>query len=492
MKILLIFPPLFNLYHLDITTVMPPLGIATIATVLEKAGYEVKILDINFLYRRGFSWGQLEKIIKEIKPNIIGITCTTPAVINVLKIVDIVKSMNPKIFLVVGGPHASAMPQNLLTIGKTIDVVVIGEGENTFLELVKFIQNEKELEKIQGIAYRRNGNIIQTARRPRIENLDEIPFPARHFFPSLNKYHFAGHCYNRLPVTSMITSRGCPHNCNFCTQVVFGQKYRTRNAENVVAEMGELIKKYRMKSIMIIDDTFTVDRQRVYEICDLIRRKELKASWLCYAGVQEVDKNMLITMRKAGCYQIYYGIESGSQRVLNMMNKAVTIEQIKTAVNDAKEAGLEVRGQFMFGYPTETLQEIKRTIDFAKELNLDYAEFGVTTPLPGSELYNWAASEGKFRLQIKSDFNIFQEGTGIFLNPLVALGEADKKELAKYIKKAYRNFYLRFNYIFNRFLKIRSLTDIKKNLQAFFTVAFGFIEFYRNEKKYTPIESSRR
>lgn len=473
------FSPLVRRQQLNITTAMPPLGIATIAAVLENAGYKVDILDINFLSRKRFSWRQVETNIREIKPDIVGISCTTPAVINVLKITDIVKSINPKVFVVAGGPHASAAPQNLLEIAKSIDVIVIGEGEHTFLELLCFIHNERRIEDIKGIAYRENGKIILTPRRDYIENLDEIPFPARHLLLPLDSYPFAGHCYNKLPVTSMITSRGCPHNCNFCSQGVFGQRYRARSAESIVFEMEELVKRYNIKSIMIVDDTFTLDKKRVYAICKLIWRKGLNVSWLCYAGIQEVDKEMLIEMKQAGCYQIYYGIESGSQRILNIMNKGITIEQIKTAVKDTKEAGLEVRGQFMLGYPTETLEEIKRTISFAKELNLDYAEFGVTTPLPGSELYNWAISEGKFKLQTTSDFQVFQEGTSIFLNPVVALGKIDKDELIKYTIKAYRSFYLRFNYILKRLFKIKNGEDILKNIRGFFTVIFELTKFYK-------------
>jgi radical SAM superfamily enzyme YgiQ (UPF0313 family) len=479
MKIVLIFPPLRREQDLNITTFMPPLGIATIAAVLENAGYEVKILDLNFLSKRKFSWKQLEESIKEIKPDIVGITCTTPAVINILKITEIIKNINSEIFTVVGGPHASVIPQNLLKIGKCIDFAVIAEGEYTFPELVRRIEDKRGIKDVQGIAYREGEDVILTPKRPYIENLDEIPFPARHLLPSLSEYRFAGHCYNKLPVTSMITSRGCPHGCNFCSQGVFGRRYRARSAESVVSEMEHLVTKYNIKSLMIVDDTFTVDRERICKICELIINRGLDVSWLCYAGVQDVDKDMLIKMKKAGCYQIYYGIESGTQRILNIMNKGVTIEQIKAAVKYAKEVGIEVRGQFMFGYPTETPKEIRKSIVFAKKLRLDYAEFGVATPLPGSELYNWAISEGKFRLQAKSDFEVFKEGTGIFMDSISSLANIDNRELVKYVKKAYRNFYLRFKYILRRFFKMRNLTDIKKNLQAFSVVTVELSKFYR-------------
>ncbi len=473
MKILLIFPPLSRTSRwINITTIMPPLGIATIAAVLEKAGYEVEVLDMNFLQRGGFSWKELEKSIRDIGPDVVGITCTTPAVISVLKISDIVKVINPKIFVVVGGPNASALPQNLLEIGESVDFVVIGEGEHTFLELLSYFKNKTEIKEVKGVGYREDGKIILTFKRPYIENLDELPFPARHFLPPLEKYHFAIHCYKSLPVTSIITSRGCSCNCNFCSQSVFGHRYRVRTPKNIVSEIEYLVREHSIRSIMIVDDTFTANKARVDEFCELLISKNLNVSWLCYAGIQEVDKVMLIKMRRAGCHQIYYGIESGIQRLLNKMNKGITIAQIKDAVKYAKDAGLEVRGQFMLGYPTETLTEVERTIKFSKGLNLDYAEFSFTTPLPGSQLYNQVVSKGNFRFQSRADFEVFQEGTSIFLDPILSLGEMNKEESEKYIKKAYRDFYFRFSYIIRYFLKIKTISDINKVFKTFFEMLF--------------------
>ncbi len=248
MKVLLIFPPLTNNRKLNITSVLPPLGISTIAAVLEKCGHEIRLIDINFLNSKKIYWEKvLAKSINTFKPNIIGITCPTPAVINVVNIAKMIKTLDPNILIVVGGPHASVLPKGLLEMCAEIDFVVIGEGEYAFKELIYFIDNKKNLKDVHGIAYRGDsGEIVITEKRPYIENLDVIPLPARHLLPPLEEYYFVGHCYNKLPVTSMITSRGCPHYCNFCTQGVFGHDYRARSAESVVSEMEHLVIRYNI------------------------------------------------------------------------------------------------------------------------------------------------------------------------------------------------------------------------------------------------------
>lgn len=425
-------------------------------------------------------WERFEAKIREIQPDLVGITSTTPAFGNVIKITEIIKRISPETFIVMGGPNASVIPELALEVAPSIDVVCVGEGEETILELAEFIQDRTNpLKSIKGIAYREDGRIVSTALRPRIENLDDLPFPARHLLGPLNRYYFVGHCYQRLPVTSMITSRGCSHHCDFCTQGVFGYRYRAQRPERVVSEMEHLVKDYKIKSIMTVDDTFTADRDRLIGICDLILRKKLKVAWLCYAGIQEMDKEMLVMMKKAGCFQLYYGIESGSQRILDRMNKEITLEQIRRVVKETRDAGLEVRGQFMFGYPSETREDIEDTIALSCELNIDYAEFGVTVPLPGTKLYEWAKSRGSFALQKRSDFQKFQEGTSLFLRPIVGLGEVNEDELADLMKKAYRGFYLRPGYILKRLVKLRTPNDVKKNMQAFFSVAFEMIKFFR-------------
>lgn len=483
MKVLLIFPPLTNNRKLNITSVLPPLGISTIAAVLEECGHELRLLDINFLNSKKIYWEKvLAGSVNTFKPDIIGITCPTPAVVNVINIVKIIKTQDSNILIVVGGPHASVLPKGLLEMCADIDFVVIGEGEYTFKELISCIDNKKSLKDIQGIAYRdASGKIIITEKRPYIDNLDVIPLPARHLLPPLEEYYFVGHCYNKLPVTSMITSRGCPHYCSFCTQGVFGHHYRARSAESVVSEMEYLVRRYKIKTLMIMDDTFTADKERVYSICELIIKKNLDVSWLCYADIKDMNKDLLVEMKKAGCFQLYYGIESGTQRILDLMNKKITIEQIYSVIKDTKRAGLEVRGQFILGYPTETLKDIERTISFAKRLDIDYAEFGVLVPLPGSSVYNWAESEKKIKFNSNSDFDVFQEGTGIFMYPNSSFSALTREELEEYIKMAYRSFYLRFRYIFKRILRIRNFTDVRRNIEGFIGVTLGLFKFYKKK-----------
>jgi radical SAM superfamily enzyme YgiQ (UPF0313 family) len=459
---------------------MPPQGISGIAAVLEKEKIPVRILDLNFEQRRGKDWRRaLVYALRKSPPDMVGITSTTPAVLNVLFIAETVKEMDAGIPVVVGGPHPSAMPDNLLHMAPQVDVTVRGEGERTVPELFRAFASRGDLSGVRGIAFRSDGGIVVTEDRPVIEALDELPVPARHLLPPLHEYYFAGHCYDRLPVTSVMTSRGCPQACRFCTQAVFGRRYRVRSPESIVAELELLAGNYGIRSVMFVDETFTCEKKRVYDLCRLLRRKRKKISWLCYAGVNEVEKDLLREMKSAGCFQVYYGMESAVQRILDLMNKKISVESIRRAVKETKDAGLQVRGQFMFNYFTETGEDIIKTALFARDLKLDYAEFSVFFPLPGSDVFEDLAAKKKIRLSEKDDFFIFQQGTSLFLDPIIPLGEVGIDDLRGLVKKAYRDFYLRAGYMLARAGKIRSLQDVRRNLEGFRAFTSGFNRFFK-------------
>jgi radical SAM superfamily enzyme YgiQ (UPF0313 family) len=248
-----------------------------------------------------------------------------------------------------------------------------------------------------------------------------------------------------------------------------------------VSEIGYLKKKHGVRCVMFMDETFTADKRRVYDFCARMRKENLKVTWLCYAGINEVDDDMLRDMKGAGCFQVYYGIESGVQRLLDLMHKKIDVDRISAVVARTRAAGLEVRGQFMLNYFNETREDIQKTIAFARKLKLDYAEFSVFFPLPGSEVFSSLSAEGRISFSRPADFEVFQQGTSLFLDPIIVLGKAEKTELRGLVKKAYRDFYLRAGYILGRLLKIRSVQDIRKNLEGMAAFTAGLDRFYKEE-----------
>jgi len=292
--------------------------------------------------------------------------------------------------------------------------------------------------------------------------LDSIPFPARHLLPDLKLYRPNAQSYRKLPATTIITSRGCPFNCIFCDRSTFGKKYRTHSAEYVVDEIQMLIEQFGIKEIWFVDDTFTIDKNRVMQICNMIMERNLDISWSCLGRVGTVTIEMLKMMKKAGCWMIAYGIETGNQEVMDYIKKGITLEQAEQAVKWTKEAGLLPKGYFMLGYPVDTLETIDETIAFARSLSLDYALFTITTPLPNTELFEICKSVGKL---VHTDLSKFSAWEAVYEPPTVSA----KQLTAKY-REAYRNFYFRPSYIFRQLKNIRGIDDLRRHINAFITL----------------------
>lgn len=338
----------------DVMNIIPPLSIAYIAAVLEKEGYYVKIAEGNFM-----NHVQIKEYIKNEKPDVVGITTTTPTFESVTKVAEDIKYVDKDIKIVIGGPHVTALPQEAIK-EDCFDIGVIGEGEITFLELVKAFKKDTSLKKVNGIVYKEKGKIKFTKPREFIKDLDSIPFPARHLLPPLKDYHPTPASYRKLPLGVLMTSRGCPYQCTFCDRAVFGTSYRFRSAKNVVNEIEELINKYGAKELKFFDDTFTLDKKRLYEIFDLMKERDIKIGWCCLTRVNHVTKEMLQRMKNAGCWQILYGLESGDDRMLQLLKKGATVAQNEQAVKWAHEVGLSVRADFIMGTPGDTLKVCKK------------------------------------------------------------------------------------------------------------------------------------
>jgi radical SAM superfamily enzyme YgiQ (UPF0313 family) len=455
MKVLLIFPPITHeeIYSKGISSIghtLPPLGLAYIAAVLEENGVEVKIIDA---VASNLNVKELTEQAYRYKPDWIGISSMTPT-INISTAVAVAcKTVLPETPIVLGGAHASMYPVETLQMNDSIDFAVFGEGEFTMLELI----NSPDIADIEGLAYRNGSVVKKNPPRPFIENLDELPFPARHLLP-MDLYSSGVSLSKRKPQATMITSRGCIFHCSFCSKSIFGRDYRVRSPENVVAEIEQLIKDYGVKEISFWDDIWGLKRSWAVEMCNLLIEKDLDLTWSCETRVNLVDLEMLKLMKKAGCWNIFYGIESGNQDLLDIINKGITLEQSRNAVKWTKQAGIEVRANFMLALPGETPEKAMKTIEFAKELDADFVKFNITTPYPDTELYKTAKTYGTLEESLDKFTNYFP----VF----VPSGYDSKEEILEMRAKAYKEYYFRWRFIFERLFKIRSFGEFVRHIRG--------------------------
>jgi radical SAM superfamily enzyme YgiQ (UPF0313 family) len=461
MKTLLIVPPLlmekrYNEYSSAAGT-SPPLGIGYIAAVLKKNHYQVKIIDSLV---ENLTLNELTGKIKKYDPDIIGLTVNSINYNNLLKFGGLIKEINKDIKIVVGGPHISADPSGSIK-DSPFDFGVYGEGDYIYLELVKALEKNKNFDNIKGLIYKKGHKVIKNPPRAPIQNLDEIPFPARELFSPLKNYKLSIFYYKRYPVTTQITSRGCPYHCIFCDNNVFGHTFRGHSPEYVVDEMELLKEKFKMKEIMFYDDTFTLNKKRVLDICDEIKKRKLDILWSAGARVNTVDKNLLSKMKKAGCWNISYGIETGNPGVMKFIKKGINLSQVEKVVRESVNTGLEVRGLFMLGHPTETKKTLRDTIEFAKSLPFHSVNFSITHPIIGTELYDLADQYGYFNKEKP------EEGTGHPSDPIFVPHGITKKDLLDAQRKGYLEFYLNPTRILRILKKINSLEDIKKYSRGF-------------------------
>ncbi len=442
----------------EIAPCLPPLGLAYNAAVLEKNGYEVKIRDTYALKEDINEF--VDYIVKE-KPDIIGAGVLTFNFQQAIKVTKMIKEHLPNTKVVFGGPHATRSPEEVINSG-LVDLAVIGESEYTFLEIVEhYSGKKKKLSEIDGIAYKEKNKIIKTKPRSYIINLDELPFPAYHLLP-MDKYHPAPNGYKKLPAGIIMASRGCPFTCTFCDRPIFGQKYRIRSAENVIAEMKILKEKYSMKEIDFFDEMFGINKKWLDKFCNLLIESKLDLLWSAYHRCDNVNQEILKKMKQAGCWRIFYGVESGSQEVLDTIKKRETVQDMRNAIKWTKEAGIEVMANFMLGLPNEDPKKAEETIRLAIETDPDYVKFQLTTPFKGTELFENFSKFGTMSGE-QSDFNTY---TPVF----VPYGYKDKEELLAVEKKAYRKFYLRPKYLIRRLYKMRTLEDFRRNLNGFLAI----------------------
>jgi len=462
MKVLLVYPPRgFNTKDL-----MPPLGLAYIAAVLEENNIKVEVVDAEV---ERLSWKALQKRYKQSKPDVIGITSLSESRFESFKSAEIAKQAIPDSIVLMGGPHASLTAEDTLANIPSVDVVVRGEGEYTVKELCEVIETDGDLHSIDGISFREDGKIIHNKNRQLIEDIDTLPFPAHHLFP-LDRYNFTLNVpgKGKLPAMNVITSRGCPIGCTFCaTSKMLGKRWRARSPANIIFELEHLIEKYGTKAIFFYDDLFTMNKKRTFELCNLMIERGLDLSYICMTRVDTLDKPLLTKMKESGCYRIHYGVESGSQKILDrIVKKKIKINQVKQVSKWLDELGIIKNAFFIVSFPEETQEDVNMTLALMNELGGE-PSLSFLKVYPGTEIERIAREKGV----IPTDFSWSKEpSSAIFSIPAIQgnvpmfidkLNWNDLSEIA--IKWAeMRKDYSIFRRIIDVVRNIRSYEDIKR------------------------------
>jgi anaerobic magnesium-protoporphyrin IX monomethyl ester cyclase len=410
------------------------LGIGYLAAVLEKNQYEVDVIDCQ---AHKLSYEEFKNEVSKRQPNMVGITSTTLTYKSALNCIKIIKDVCPNCLTVLGGVHVTFWDSEALQECPSLDIVVRKEGEITLLELAKKVESgNTNFGDVLGITFRNGGEVTKNQDRPYVENLDDLPFPAHHLwsFGDLRKDSKI-----LFPIT---TSRGCVYWCDFCTAVrMFGRKYRMRSPKNVVDELEFVHKTYGARRFTFYDDAFTVDAHRTEQICDEIKARNLKINWNCETRVDMVTKDLLVKMKKSGCTDVWFGIESGSQKLINAMGKGISLDQTINAFKWAKEAGLMTVGFVIIGFPGETKESLWQTIKLVQKIGPCDVVYHVATPYPGTPMREEVIKNGWLKV---TDFDKYDTATPIFETP-----ELSMEELREIREQAFQKFYLSPTYVRN-------------------------------------------
>ncbi len=429
MKITLVNPPYPPSVHSHPPFI--PLGIAYLGAVALKAGHEVKVIDCQ---AEKLDYDGFRSRIQQTPSDVIGVTATTLLYKSAMKLINISKEVQPQATTILGGSHGTFWDENALKEYPSLDIIVRGEGELTFIELLEKLESKTSLANVLGITYRNGDKTAHNPDRPYIHDLDSLPFPAHDLLPLENLKH------NGKIIFPLVSSRGCVYWCDFCSTVrMFGRGYRWRSAKNVVDEMQLVHDKYGVDQVTFYDDAFSVDRNRVLKICEELRTRKLDLKWDCGTRVDMVDRELMTTMRDAGCFAVWLGVESGSEAILGKMNKAIKLDQTRLAYKTAHKVGLMTIANVVLGFPGETEQTARETIRFVQELNPDDVGFYIATPYPGTPMYEQVKKNGWLRV---TDFDRYDTAGPTFETPQLSM-----QKLVELRAKAYQDFYLRPSYV---------------------------------------------
>jgi len=444
-----------------------PLGLGYIAAVLKQAGEEVELL----VSSPGCDFSQLlTSRLERFVPELVGISCMTPSFPTAIEIARAVKEQtNAKVVL--GGHHATALGEEILQRYPEIDFVVYGEGESTMLDLCQKL-GQGDYEDIPGLMWREDALIHRNMPRPLIKDIDRLPFPARELV-DMSAFGVHGHIKIGGRSATMITSRGCPYQCVFCSsRLTMGRSYRAHSPEYVVEEMELLAQKYQVDYIVIEDDTFTVLPERTHEICERLIERNLGIQWYCLSRVDKMDVSLAQKMKRAGCRMIAFGVESGDQEVLNRIGKRTSLEDAREAIKICKEAGLRTQATFVIGFPFDDLETIGRTLDFACELSPTVAIIFPLTPYPGAECFSYL-SESQ-RPKALEDWKRFT--MAIQEPPVSFIDGLSPRDLQRLANREHLRFYLRPKQLYEMLRTVRSAGELVGYLNSALAFAMRYFD----------------
>jgi len=432
--------------------IWPQTSLAYLAAMVP-SNLTIEIIDC---IARKINWVKFLKMLKEKNPRYLISHVITSTATNDLRVFKEIKKISPDVITITMGPHVTALTKETLEKNPDLDFILLYEPELTFKQLIEFIEaGRKDFENIKGLAFRKDGEIKINERREYLDDLDQLPIP-RHDLLPLKKYQFP---FMASSFVFVVPSRGCPYLCTFCRQpIMWERKIRLRSPESIIKEL-KILKKLGVNEFIFQSDTFTVDRDFAIELCKKIIDEDLKFRWSTNSRVDTMDEEMLKWMKKAGCWMIAYGIESGSQKILDKSKKQITINQIKEAINLTHDVGIKVYGYFIIGLIGETKETIKQTIDLAKKLPITFAIFHTAAPYPDTEFYKEVKKNGWL---VSEKWEDVDQGT----NTPISYPQLSSEEINKGIKRAYREFYLRPKAILRILTSFKNVRDIKGIIRA--------------------------
>lgn len=463
MRIAFVNPPAADVkWFGDKANFESPLGLAMLAAYVRQHGHEPSIIDMA---AERLTPEEVAERVERQGASIVGITANTVMMPPALRLAEVLQERLPEVIVVLGGKHVSVIPEDVHQGTRpVVDLSVIGEGEETLLEIVRLreeygskralLDDPSALQNVKGIAFQRDGRLVRTPPRPFIADLDALPFPARDLLP-LDRYKPVGNRYKRLPAFAIVAIRGCPYPCTFCSEA--RTTVRFSSPARVVAEIEHLVATYGAREITFWDDTMTLNKKWMYELCDRILEKRLDIVWSCFAAINTITPELLARMKAAGCWNIFYGIESPDEELKKKIRiqKFGSVDHVKQIVRETQAAGIEVRAAFMVGLPGETPEAAMKTLTMAIELEPDYAQWNYTVPYPGTELWADARSQGRFIAKSWGEFSNWYPS-------YLPTAYESPEDLVRLRKEILRRFYLRPAYVWGRVKKIRDFRDVRR------------------------------